>query len=105
MIYCHIITELGITKEEALSILKVIKGEAIECGDSTSATGTGPITVKPWSVQSKSVSALEILRDELNFQNIITFCEKLDTILGGGVPVNKITEFCGAPGVGKTQMW
>ena len=25
-------------------------------------------------------------------------------MLGGGVPVGKITEFCGAPGVGKTQI-
>ena len=25
-------------------------------------------------------------------------------MLGGGVPVGKITEFCGAPGIGKTQI-
>ena len=34
----------------------------------------------------------------------MTFCEGLDDMLGGGVPVGKITEFCGAPGIGKTQM-
>ncbi|XP_048648226.1 DNA repair protein RAD51 homolog 3 isoform X2 [Marmota marmota marmota] len=28
-----------------------------------------------------------------------------DNILGGGVPLMKTTEICGAPGVGKTQLW
>ena len=28
---------------------------------------------------------------------------QVDSMLGGGVPVGKITELCGAPGVGKTQ--
>ena len=34
---------------------------------------------------------------------IVTFSAKIDGILGGGVPLGKITELCGAPGVGKTQ--
>jgi RAD51-like protein 2 len=25
-------------------------------------------------------------------------------MLGGGVPIGKLTEFCGVPGIGKTQM-
>lgn len=37
--------------------------------------------------------------------SIITFCEKMDDMLGGGVPLHKITEFCGVPGIGKTQIW
>lgn len=28
----------------------------------------------------------------------------MDSILGGGVPIGKVTEFCGLPGVGKTQI-
>lgn len=27
-----------------------------------------------------------------------------DDMLGGGVPLGKSTEFCGAPGIGKTQL-
>ncbi len=39
-------------------------------------------------------------------KNIVTFCKDIDTGLfgGGGVPVGEMTEFCGVPGVGKTQM-
>ena len=29
---------------------------------------------------------------------------QMDDLLGGGVPLGKITEFAGAPGIGKTQM-
>eukprot|EP01132_Coremiostelium_polycephalum_P005964 gene5964-7427_t len=35
---------------------------------------------------------------------IITFCCDIDSMLNGGIPLNKITEFCGVPGIGKTQM-
>ena len=34
----------------------------------------------------------------------MTFCAQVDGILGGGVQTGEITEFCGAPGVGKTQI-
>jgi RAD51-like protein 2 len=33
----------------------------------------------------------------------VTFSAGVDGMLGGGVPLGKITEICGAPGVGKTQ--
>ncbi|XP_002732740.1 DNA repair protein RAD51 homolog 3-like [Saccoglossus kowalevskii] len=73
--------ELEISKEDALEILQLVKGTNI-----TSST------------------ALEKLKEEKELPFIITFCEELDTILGGGVPLAKITEFCGAPGIGKTQI-
>ena len=34
----------------------------------------------------------------------MTFCVCIDEMLGGGVPLGKVTEFCGAPGIGKTQI-
>jgi len=36
--------------------------------------------------------------------SIITFCRSVDKLMGGGVPLGAITEFVGAPGVGKTQL-
>ena len=33
-----------------------------------------------------------------------TFCEPIDRILRGGLPVGVVTEVCGAPGAGKTQL-
>ena len=51
-----------------------------------------------------SKSAYELLKKESSELNIVTFCAALDNILGGGIPVKKITEICGPPGVGKTQI-
>jgi hypothetical protein len=31
-------------------------------------------------------------------KHVITFCSDMDTMLGGGVAVGEVTEFCGAPG-------
>ena len=45
-----------------------------------------------------------MLREEQNTASIVTFSQRIDELLGGGVPLTKITEFAGAPGIGKTQM-
>jgi RAD51-like protein 2 len=52
----------------------------------------------------EAVSARQILARERAVRRIITFSPDLDGILGGGVAVGQITEFCGVPGVGKTQL-
>ncbi|XP_072272571.1 DNA repair protein RAD51 homolog 3 isoform X2 [Pyxicephalus adspersus] len=49
-------------------------------------------------------TALELLEQEQAQGSIITFCSALDEILEGGVPLGKVTEICGPPGVGKTQL-
>ncbi|XP_046400883.1 DNA repair protein RAD51 homolog 3-like isoform X2 [Ischnura elegans] len=43
------------------------------------------------------------MKTEVNLRSIVTFCEEVDNTLGGGIPLRRITEFCGAPGTGKTQ--
>lgn len=53
----------------------------------------------------KKRTALELLEKEQTQGFIVTFCSALDDILGGGVQLTKITEICGVPGVGKTQLW
>lgn len=50
-------------------------------------------------------TALELLQQEENTRSIITFNSQLDAAFGGGLPLGKTTEICGAPGVGKTQLW
>ncbi|CAD2215581.1 Rad51/AAA domain containing protein, putative [Angomonas deanei] len=35
---------------------------------------------------------------------LTTFSKSLDTLLGGGIPLHTLTEVCGPPGVGKTQL-
>lgn len=54
---------------------------------------------------NKGKTALELLQTEQIQNHIVTFSARIDTMLGGGVPVGKITEFCGTPGIGKTQLW
>ncbi|XP_054857473.1 DNA repair protein RAD51 homolog 3 isoform X1 [Eublepharis macularius] len=88
---CELSKEIGISKQEALEILQVIKGDS-----HGNERGSGN-TVRKYT-------ALELLEEEQVQGFIVTFCSALDDILGGGVPLMKVTEICGAPGVGKTQL-
>lgn len=78
-------TELGISPDDALLILKV-----------------ADVHQNPGLLGAKS--AQQLYEKELNARKIITFCGDLDGMLGGGVATGQITEFCGVPAVGKTQL-
>lgn len=82
--------EVQVSKEEALDIVQLVQKEAQKACNESNSCG---------------LTALDLLHDEQCQQSVITFCQQLDSILGGGVALSKITEFCGAPGVGKTQIW
>lgn len=56
-------------------------------------------------LDSALIPVHQLLQSEQNRNPIVTFCAKLDEILGGGIPLCKLTEFCGPPGIGKTQLW
>uniref|UniRef100_A0A8C9UUQ1 DNA repair protein RAD51 homolog 3 n=1 Tax=Spermophilus dauricus TaxID=99837 RepID=A0A8C9UUQ1_SPEDA len=86
--------EVGISKEEALETLQIIRRECL--------TNKPKYAGAPES--GRKCTALELLEQEQTQGFIITFCSALDNILGGGVPLMKTTEICGAPGVGKTQL-
>ena len=58
---------------------------------------------QPHTIGHGGRSALELLKAEQLQSYIVTFSAGVDGMLGGGVPLGKITEICGAPGVGKTQ--
>ena len=96
-------TDLGVDKEEGLKIIQTIRSstESAQLASLKSGRTTGK-TVS--NVISGSKNAYDLLQQEQSSGSIVTFCEQLDDMLGGGVPVGKITEFCGAPGVGKTQI-
>ncbi|KAJ8266543.1 hypothetical protein GJAV_G00131640 [Gymnothorax javanicus] len=79
--------EAGISQEEAEEVLQAVRAEP----------GRG-------SAVASRLTALELLEREQSLGTIVTFCSELDSMLGGGVPVGKMTEVCGAPGVGKTQL-
>ncbi|XP_012868650.1 PREDICTED: DNA repair protein RAD51 homolog 3 isoform X2 [Dipodomys ordii] len=86
--------EIGISKEEALETLQIIRRECLT--NKSRCAGT--------SESGKKCTALELLEREHTQGFIITFCSALDNVLGGGVPLMKTTEICGVPGVGKTQL-
>ncbi|XP_056412850.1 DNA repair protein RAD51 homolog 3 isoform X2 [Hyla sarda] len=79
--------EAGISEEDAVKVLQILRREK------QSSTST---TMKH--------TALALLEQEQAEASIVTFCSALDDILGGGVPLTKVTEICGPPGVGKTQL-
>lgn len=83
--YTVYVIELGIDVKEAVDLLQLVR-----------STNKEP---------EADVTALDLLHSAQDQQPIVTFSEQLDILLGGGVPLGKMTEFCGAPGVGKTQMW
>jgi len=85
-IILHVLVDLGIDAKEAVELLQLVR-------DSTSKDHEADTT------------ALDLLHRAVSHQPIVTFSEQLDALLGGGVPLGKMTEFCGAPGVGKTQLW
>uniref|UniRef100_A0A8C5LTF9 DNA repair protein RAD51 homolog 3 n=1 Tax=Leptobrachium leishanense TaxID=445787 RepID=A0A8C5LTF9_9ANUR len=80
--------EAGISEEEALECLQIIHPGS--CG------GT--------SLLSQKHTGLTLLEQEQAQGFIITFCSAVDDLLGGGIHLNKVTEICGPPGVGKTQL-
>ncbi|KAK9813256.1 hypothetical protein WJX72_011511 [[Myrmecia] bisecta] len=79
--------EVQITPEEALLVLKVA---SVRQGQQGGITGAR--------------SAQQLYEREAAAKRIITFCPELDQVLGGGIASGQITEFCGVPGVGKTQL-
>ncbi|KAM5181023.1 DNA repair protein RAD51 homolog 3 [Mantella aurantiaca] len=79
--------EAGISEQAAQEALQILKRQG-----------------KSSDSQILKHTALELLEQEQAQGCIITFCSVLDDILGGGVPLGKITEICGPPGVGKTQL-
>jgi len=76
--------ELDVSHEEALSILTSIN--------------------KPEERRVERVTALDLLEKEPSQGHVMTFNSDLDDLLGGGVKIGQVTEFCGVPGIGKTQL-
>ena len=80
--------DAGISQEEAVEVLQAVKCDSVQEREAV-----------------EKLTALELLQKEQELGNIVTFCSALDMALGGGLPVGKVTEVCGAPGIGKTQLW
>lgn len=51
------------------------------------------------------VNCFDLWCNEEKSGNIMTLIQELDHVLNGGITSGIITELCGSPGVGKTQLW
>ncbi|XP_076367605.1 DNA repair protein RAD51 homolog 3-like [Tachypleus tridentatus] len=49
-------------------------------------------------------SAFDLSKNEKDVAAIITFSQKVDEMIGGGIHTKKLTEICGPSGIGKTQI-
>ena len=99
--------DLNILHSEAAEILRVVSGSSTTISPhsgAVSAPSGGPHSTSGYGASGAGGrSALELLKAEQLQSYIVTFSAGVDGMLGGGVPLGKITEICGAPGVGKTQ--
>lgn len=113
--------ELNIPRTEALEILECVRncngnvaaaaggGGAASVGGGAVAASTATVAGTPALAASAGKqepprTALDVLEEEQQRSSLTTLCAEWDGMLGGGVPLTKITEFCGAPGIGKTQL-
>lgn len=86
--------DIGVSHEEALDILKVAwRTKGID--------GNSP---KGGNLLAGAKTAWDLLCEEQTMKRIVTFCEDLDVILGGGISRKEVTEVGGVPGIGKTQL-
>ena len=79
--------ETGLTPQEAVMVLDHVSSKRTK-------TDMG----------AEQQTALEILKKTQDSYGVFTMVRRLDEFFGGGIPMGKITEFCGAPGLGKTQL-
>ena len=101
LVLCFCLSELCLPTSEALEILNAVKSSFSAMQQkASSSTATVKDGKRP---TGQGQTALELLKAEQERPSIVTFSAKVDTMLGGGIALGKITELCGAPGIGKTQ--
>eukprot|EP00798_Chlamydomonas_sp_ICE-L_P027140 gene27140-2371_t len=85
----------------SLPIAPTVRSKLLACGFRTTAELE---TLGPIDLSKGARSASELYSIQKNAKKVVSFCADLDRILGGGVQPGHVTEFCGVPGVGKTQL-
>lgn len=113
--------DLEISPQEALRLWRLATGTgATESLSSAAATSTpskpvssGPssqgLATKKKTLHQKtpqSHTALDMFAKRRSSRGVVSFCRSLDKLVGAGhgFPCGEITEICGQPGIGKTQL-
>lgn len=97
--------ELNTSHSIALSIIQTASSSSSSPQQSIVQSLQSVREVKTSSKQLSAVTAKDIIaKIGTGSRALITFCKAIDDMLGGGIQVGQITEFCGVPGIGKTQL-
>ncbi|XP_052799849.1 DNA repair protein RAD51 homolog 3-like isoform X2 [Mya arenaria] len=85
-----------VTHTQPISISKGLSLEEVEC--------VLEVVERARNQKVRMWTGWELRDRESEGRAIMTFCEQLDVALGGGANCGSLTEICGAPGSGKTQL-
>ena len=87
-------SDLRVDRKESLKVIQKVRSS----NESPKSNGEPAANYIPGSK-----TAYDLLQQEQSSGSIVTFCEQPDDMLGRGVPMGKITEVCGAPGLEKLK--
>lgn len=87
-------TEAGISKEDALSVMKTLQSGSTNGFISPFIHCLKVSLFSPAVHSSGGVSVLEMLQKGPQKKHVFTFSDEIDSILGGGIAVGDLTEIC-----------
>lgn len=98
--------ELQISMEDALEIFSYAQETESSCTGVFTKNGIQMLQSLPAFSKASNTTVSSELSSQHNSMNtpIITFCRSVDMMIGGGIQSGQVTEFCGVPGIGKTQL-
>ncbi|KAH9249745.1 hypothetical protein BASA81_012552 [Batrachochytrium salamandrivorans] len=94
--------ELGVDLSRSLALLQELRGSADS--QASSSPPSSSCSSQHLQLPPAAKNCTELIRALASVRHITTCCMTLDNLLGGGVPRSSVTEICGAPGAGKTQI-
>lgn len=97
--------EIGIAPALAMTVIRAASGCLSQSTTQFSQQTNLSSASTAYPNSASTVFSAKDLVARMSIQRpIITFCKALDTMLGGGVSIGHVTEVCGVPGIGKTQL-
>ena len=95
-------------KKEEMSTTVTISTSSSSASSSSSATVNRQqqMVVYERAADKRDLHAVSLdqVMAKSRYNEIITFVKAVDNLIGGGISLGQITELCGTPGIGKTQI-
>ena len=102
-------SDMQTTEEQMTALQKQITAEftisTTEAQQDDSHGGGGAeLNARQLNAAIQTVSAATLMRGSAEQRTISAMCPAIDALLDGGVKLGRVTELCGVPGIGKTQL-